>query len=79
MAKRGKMRKVVTGILATMFVVSLVLAVTGVFAPIAKAEHYCFWKEWCGNDYQWHKCWRCCDAYHCWNVVCYHGAPCGIW
>jgi hypothetical protein len=73
MRKNGKIQRAVMGILAAMFVASLVLAVASFVWPApVSAEHYCFWRVFksCNGDCMCMECYVCCDAYHCWIVDC---------
>jgi hypothetical protein len=83
MAKSGKMQKVIMGILATMLVASLVLAVASFVwpAPVHAdfcwcATYHCFWVspfERCCYKY-----WRCCDVWgQCkWGFYCDYCCGC---
>ena len=65
MTKNGKMQQVVMRLLATMLVVSFLLAAMSFVWPTSvHAEHYCY--ENCISDDT--KCETCCDAYHCWTT-----------
>ncbi|GEM_PF-1214781 len=81
MAKRAKMQRVVMGILATMFVASLVLAVVSFVWPAPVSAEYwesCTWdcsRDWCeGCLYCYEKKIGIYQGYpnpHCTSEVCY--------
>lgn len=65
MLKRGKMQRVVMGILATMFVASLVLAALSFVWPAPVHADFCGCTQ--KNCYAWGLLW-CCDY---WFACCY--------
>jgi hypothetical protein len=77
MAKHGKMHKAVMGILATMFVASLVLAVVSFVWPAPVKADFCY-KETSCKTYGCVYCckwrWVCCDWQGCkygdWHQDC---------